>query len=308
MNFFNRFVIAIGFAVTISCTLDKTDFEAEMKRDVTEFSEFKEATTFNTGAYKVSIEALNGTFFKGYNEVRLKIVNTQNNQASTGLKVSFLPILTNSNGQKSSCPHKYLLSYNQDDAYYSGYVVFTSTSTKTNNWELYLGITANNQTHVSQQVLQVEEQRNMNLNMTSFTGNDSEQYIIALVAPQKPKVAENQLVAGIYKYNQPTEPEGDFPDPNQFSFSEVANYTLRLDPRMPEPSMGNHSSPNNVDLTQQTNGLYYGVVNYTMTGNWTLNFIMQNQAGETVKGTEVPTDFTPGINGAKSELHIDILF
>jgi len=72
--------------------------------------------------------------------------------------------------------------------------------------------------------------------------------------------------------------------------------------------MGNHSSPNNQDLTQQSDGLYHGVVNYTMTGNWTLNFILQDESGQTIKGTEVSTEFTPGIDGEKGELYIDILF
>jgi len=95
--------------------------------------------------------------------------------------------------------------------------------------------------------------------MTTFIGNDGEQYFIALLAPQKPKVAENELIAGIYKYNQPTETESILLNSAQFSYSEVKNCTLFLDPRMPEPSMGNHSSPNNVNLTQHANGLYYGV-------------------------------------------------
>ena len=116
------------------------------------------------------------------------------------------------------------------------------------------------------------------------------------------------MTAGIYKYNKPTTTAGAFPDETQFSYSEVAGYTLKLDPRMPEPSMGNHSSPNNQDLTQQNDGLYHGVVNYTMTGNWTLNLIMMNQNGLILKGTVVPTDFTPGVEGVKSELFIDTLF
>jgi hypothetical protein len=200
------------------------------------------------------------------------------------------------------------LVYNSDEKYYSGYAVFTSESNPMGIWEVYISFTNNNQTFTVHQPVNVQVQTNKNLNMTSFTGNDGEQYFIALVAPQKPKVAVNELVAGIYKYNQPTTPAGNFPDPSQFSYSEVSNHTLLLDPRMPEPSMGNHSSPNNLDLTQHTDGLYYGMVNYTMTGNWTLNFILRNPNGEVIKGTEVPTDFTPGIEGAKSELHIDILF
>ncbi len=308
MKFFKHFVIATLFAVTSSCTLDKTDFEAEINRDITEYFEFKEVTSFNNGTYKISIEALNGNFYKGYNEIRLTITNTQTNQALNSSEVTFLPILTDTDNNKTSCPHRYHLVYNAEQQVYSGYVVFTSISSPMENWDLYISFTDSNQTHTVNQLVTVKNQANMNLNMSLFTGNDREQYVIALVAPQKPKVAENELVAGIYKYNPPTEPAGTFPDPSQFSYAEVENYKLLLDPRMPEPSMGNHSSPNNVDLTQQADGLYYGVVNYTMTGNWTLNFMMLNQNEELIKGTEVPTDFTPGIEGAKSELHINILF
>lgn len=308
MKFFNLLVIAIILAVTTSCTLDKTDFEAEINRDVNEYFEFKEVTSLNSGNYKIIIETLNGTFYKGYNEIRLTIVNTHANQVLNSSKVTFLPILTDSDNNKTSCPHSYHLVYNSEEQYYSGYVVFTTISNPMENWGLYISFTDTNQIHTVNQLVSVQSQTNMNLNMTSFTGNDKEQYFIALVAPQKPKVAENKLVAGIYKYNQPTESARTFPDPSQFLYSEVQDYTLLLDPRMPEPSMGNHSSLNNVGLTQQTDGLYSGVVNYTMTGNWTLNFMMLNQNGQIIKGTEVPTDFTPGIEGVKSELHIDILF
>lgn len=145
--------------------------------------------------------------------------------------------------------------------------------------------------------------------MTAFTGKDGEQYIIALIAPQKPKAAENELIAGIYKLNKLPDPSVSVSlDHPLYSYTEASDYTLYLDPRMPEPSMGNHSSPNNKDLTQQKDGLYHGIVNYTMTGNWTLNFILRNQSGRIVMGTVLSQDFTPGTAGTKSELHIDILF
>ncbi|MGO3183847.1 MAG: hypothetical protein ACTIJ9_13555 [Aequorivita sp.] len=300
------FVIAVLFAIT-SCTIDKTDYESEISTIVTEFYEFEEAVSINKDDYKISIEALNGTFYKGYNEVRLNIVNTTINKEITDSEVTFLPIMTTANDEPVSCPHDYEMAYNNDGQYYSGYAVFTDESA-IGNWKLYLSFTDNNQIYTINQDIHIEAQSNKNLNMTSFLGNDDEQYFIALVAPQKPAIAENELVAGIYKYNTPTNPSGDFPDPSQFSYSIVTDYTLLLDPRMPEPSMGNHSSINNQDLKQQSDSLYYGVVNYTMTGNWTLNFIMLNQNGETLKGTVVPRDFTPGVEGIKSELFIDILF
>lgn len=307
MKHLHVLVIAI-FVVITSCTLEKTDFEAELNIETTEFVEFEPVTTLTNGNYSISIEALNGTLYKGYNEIHLKITNTQTNANLVGADVTFLPIFTDANGNKSSCPHDYHLDYNATEGYYSGYSVITSESDSTVNWTLYIDFEDNGEAYATHQIITVEEQTNLNLNMTAFTGNDNEQYFIALIAPQSPSVAQNDLVAGIYKYNKPENPAGTFPDLSQYSYSIVNNYTLLIDPRMPEPSMGNHSSLNNEDLTQQSDGLYHGVVNYTMTGNWTLNFIFQDESGQTIKGTEVSTEFTPGIEGAKGELYIDILF
>ncbi|WP_347219605.1 hypothetical protein [Chryseobacterium sp.] len=294
--------------MAVSCTLDKTDYENETNTAVTEHYEFKEAATVTQDHYKISIETLNGMFYQGYNEMRLKVFNIQTNENINASEVTFLPVLTKADGSKTSCPYQYTLNYKPNDRYYSGYSVFTEKSNTVINWKIYLSFTVNQKTYTVHKDITVNEQNNRNLNMTSFTGNDGEQYYIALISPQRPAVSENKLVAGIYRYNKPVAVTGNFPDPSQFSYSEVKGYTLQLDPRMPEPSMGNHSSPNNKDLIQGNDGLYHGVVNYTMTGNWTLNFILLNQNGKIIKGTKVSTDFTPGVPGTKSELFIDTLF
>ncbi|OXB10233.1 hypothetical protein B0A81_04290 [Flavobacterium plurextorum] len=307
MKSFKILVIALLGVIT-SCTIDKTDYQAEIDAEIPEYYEFKEAVSLTNGNYKISVEALNGRFYKGYNELHLKVVNTQTNQSVNTTAVTFLPILSNSDGSHTSCPHEYNPEYDNANKYFVGYSVFTSETAEGNSWKLYVSFTADNQKIEVNKDISVAKQSNKNLNMTAFTGKDNEQYVIALVSPQKPTVSENKLTAGIYKYNKPTTPAGAFPNPAQFSYSEVSGYTLKLDPRMPEPSMGNHSSPNNQDLTQQNDGLYHGVVNYTMTGNWTLNLIMMNQNGLIIKGTVVPTDFTPGVEGVKSELYIDTLF
>lgn len=294
--------------MVVSCTLDKTNYEDEINTAVPEHYEFKEAAVINKDEYKISIEVLNGTFYQGYNEIRLKITNAQTNENINVSNVTFLPVMTNGDGSKTSCPHRYSLNNQSTGQYYAGYSVFTNTSYAGRTWRLYMSFTVNQKNYTVEKEVSVQDQPNKNLNMTSFKGNDGEQYFIALVSPQKPQVAENKLVAGIYKYNKPMTTGGSFPDPSQFSYTEVSNYTLQLDPRMPEPSMGNHSSPNNKDLIQGNDGWYQGVVNYTMTGNWTLNFILLNQNGKIIKGTKVSTDFTPGVQGAKSELFIDTLF
>jgi len=291
------FLGAVCFAA-LSCTKEKTDYEGVTDSVTPDHMAFKEAANIHIGGYHISVEALNGAFYKGYNEIRVKITNNIANADVAG--VTFLPITTDADGGTGSCPHRYELAHRPDSNYYSGYSVFTSESHADGTWTLDIGFIVANQTLTAKLPITVQEQPNKNLNMTAFTGKDDEQYIIALVAPLRPKVAENELVAGIYRQEST--------DPSRLAYTEAGGYTLMLDPRMPEPSMGNHSSPNNVDLTQQDDGLYHGVVNYTMTGNWTLNFILLNADGRIVKGTEVPTDFTPGVEGVKSELYIDVLF
>ena len=286
-------------AVLASCTKEKTDYESELGAAAPEHLEFQEAYAFNTDAYTIRIEALNGAFYTGYNEVRLKITDTQTGEAALATEVTFRPILVGDNDQEMLCPHLHTPTYQEGDNYFSAYAVFTDESGTVGTWKLQIGFTIAGQTYTTQQNIAVGEQPNKNLNMVAFTGNDNEQYLIALVSPLKPRIGENELVAGIYRQDAKAQ---------QHAYTEVSGYSLLLDPRMPEPSMGNHSSPNNVDLTQHDDKLYRGVVNYTMTGNWTLNFIMLNQDGRILKGTKVPTDFTPGVEGVKSELHIDILF
>lgn len=300
------FITVIAF-VAASCTKEKTDYEAGIEEAVPDYGGFEEAMTIRSGKYDLSIETLNGAFYKGYNEIRLKITDSDTREKANVISATFLPIMKSGEDDWTSCPHLYALI--DSGAYFSGYAVFSEESIAQKQWALHISFIAEGRTHKVEQTVSVQEQTNRNRNMTVFTGNDGEQYYIALVSPLKPKVGENALVAGIYMFNRPTSaPSGEFPDPTQFLYKEVSGYTLRLDPRMPEPSMGNHSSPNNRDLTQRDDGLYEGVVNYTMTGNWTLNFILHNEDGRIVKGTEVPTDFTPGIEGRKSELHIDVLF
>jgi len=302
------FLFAVNFAL-LSCTKKKTDYEAEIGTAIPESGEFREAAIVHSNGFTISIEALNGICYTGYNEIHVRIKNSQTQEEVQPSSLTYLPIYTDEGGNKKSAPHRYQLNYNAALSYFEGYTVFTPETADNSQWDLYFTFTVENQTYVVKHTINVRTQPNKNLNMTSFVGKDLQTYIIALIAPQKPKVGENELRAGIYKLEKPANPPAaNFPDPSQFTFQEVSGYTLQIDPRMPEPAMGNHSSPNNKDLRQIADGLYSGIVNYTMTGNWTLNFLFLNPQGQILKGTVVPPDFTPGVEGRKSELFIDILF
>lgn len=65
----------------------------------------------------------------------------------------------------------------------------------------------------------------------------------------------NDFTAALYKME------------NMMTFTPVADYMISVDPRM--PGMGNHSSPNNEDLTYNSaTQMYDGKLSLTMTGYW----------------------------------------
>lgn len=50
------------------------------------------------------------------------------------------------------------------------------------------------------------------------------------------------------------------------------------------PDMGNHTSPDNVALTHQTDGSYQGAINLTMTGRWRIHLTIRDGEGNVVAG------------------------
>jgi len=125
--------------------------------------------------------------------------------------------------------------------------------------------------------------------VTAIDGS-GKRYVVTLVEPQNPRQGENDITAYIHERI----------DGN--TYNPVENFKLKLDPRM--PSMGNHSSPNNVDLTwDAAEKIYKGKVNFSMTGYWTLNLILQDATGETLYGNAIANEAE-----AKSSLYFEVEF
>lgn len=109
--------------------------------------------------------------------------------------------------------------------------------------------------------------------LTSVDGANR-RYVVTLVDPAKPKVGSNDITAYIHERI----------DAN--TYLPVERFTLKLDPRM--PSMENHSSPHNEDLTwNDEERIYRGKLNLSMSGYWKLNLILQDRAGVTLYGNPV---------------------
>lgn len=300
-------LLGVWCIIALSCTKDKTDYRPGLMPGNTGNSAFSDAATAPIGDYRIRVQTINGALHEGYNDFRVLITDGDGNAVATATDVTLRPIGTAASGAPTTAPHPEVLTYLPDSGYHRGYAVFPAVSDDRHAWTLAVGFTTADQPYESSLPVTVTAQPNANLGMAAFTGSDGVDYLIALAAPQQPQVGENSLIAGIYRRTTAPTGQGD-QGGTSWTYTAADGYTLLLDPRMPEPSMGNHSSPNNVDLTQGGDGLYHGTVNYTMTGNWTLNFILLGPDGQLIKGTDVPPDFTPGVAGEKSELHIDIVF
>lgn len=93
--------------------------------------------------------------------------------------------------------------------------------------------------------------------ISSFTDSLGNHYLMALAAPQLPKLGINNLDLFIVKRV------------DKDTFIPATDLTLELTTDM--PSMG-HGSPNNVSPVHRAAGRYQGKVNFTMSGDWQLQF------------------------------------
>ena len=104
-------------------------------------------------------------------------------------------------------------------------------------------------------------------------------YFLSLVNPTDWKTGTNTITAYVSQKSNPiTTP---------YALAEE-QFTIEIDPRMPD--MGNHSSPNNVALTRQSDGSYQGSINLTMTGRWRIHLTVKDAQGNVVAGGDDLSD------------------
>ena len=223
---------------------------------------------------------------QGYNEIALKIKDKTTNQYVKDATISWMPVMHMAM-MNHSCPKSPVTKVSTDGLVYEGYIVFQMAQNATEYWDLKIDYTINGTAYSMTSVIDVPASTKQKV--TTFTGSDNVRYIVAYVDPHHPKVGINDMVVGVWKMQ------------DMMNFPVVDNYKLKVDPRM--PSMGNHSSPNNVDATQTLAGdLYNGKLSLTMTGYWKINLQLLNASGTVLKG-ETITDAVPA-----SSIYFEIEF
>jgi hypothetical protein len=208
---------------------------------------------------------------QGYNEVALKIKDKTTNQYITNATVTWMPLM-HMTAMTHSCPKSPITKVSTGGSVYEGYIVFTMAQNAMEYWDLKIDYTINGTAYSMTSVIDVPASAKQRV--TTFTGSDNVKYVVAYADPHHPKVGINDMFAGVWKMQ------------DMMTFPVVDNLKLKIDPRM--PSMGNHGSPNNVDLTQTVAGdLYNGKLSLTMTGLWRINLQLVNASGTVLKGETI---------------------
>ncbi len=277
---FLRILPLVLVTIFASCTSDTNEPTIDELEGLTKFKEITN-TTHTIELYKHM-----GGLEQGFNEIALKIKDNTTNQYIKNATVTWMPVMHMAM-MSHSCPKSPVTKVSTEGSVYEGYIVFQMAQNTTEYWDLKIDYTINGSAFTATSVIDVPASTKQKV--SSFMGSDNVRYIVAYVDPHHPKVGINNMVTGVWKMQ------------DMMTFPVVDNYKLKIDPRM--PSMGNHSSPNNVDATQTLSGdLYNGKLSLTMTGYWKINLQLLNASGTVLKG-ETITDAVPA-----SSIYFEIEF
>ncbi len=267
MKFQFKYVLAALVASLTMISCNDSDDSAKLN-ELDGLTKIKEFANDN---HTIELYTNKGSLEQGYNDVMFRIKNNADGKYVKNANANWLPIM-HMTTKSHSCPKSAISKPGNNETLYKGYIVFQMPQNPTEYWDLKIDYSIDGSDYSATSVIEVPASAKRTV--TTFTGTDGVKYIMALVAPTAPKVAVNDMKVGVFKMQ------------DMMTFPVVDGYTVKIDPRM--PSMGNHSSPNNVNPVQAVQGgLYDGKLSLTMTGYWKINLQLANATGTVVKGEEI---------------------
>ncbi len=256
------FFLAISFT---SCTNEDDEVNLDP------LSKLTKVQTLKANGHSIEVYSAQKQFTIGYNELFIRIKDDTSDTYIANAQISWSPIMKMTS-MMHSCP-KSAISATENATVNKGYIVFQMPGNTDEYWDLKLDYTINNRAYTATKRIDVKSPVDGKKTINTFMGADNTRYILAMM-PFNPEVKLNDFSAMLFKME------------NMMSFPAVENYKVALDPRM--PSMGNHSSPNNKDLSYMAGDkMYSGKLSLTMTGYWKLNLKLLNATGEVLKGEAI---------------------
>lgn len=254
-------------ALVFSCSTDDND-DSNPVNEVDGLLLVKEIVN---GDQTIELFNEKGMFETGYNEISIRLKDNTNDTYFENASLSWMPMMQMPTMQHS-CPKSAITKVSGKNTVYKGFIIYQMTNADSSGWSLTIEYTIDGVEYAATETINVMQYENQNV--ASFMASDESRYILALIEPKDPSIAINEIKIGLFKME------------NMMTFPVVEDYTIALDPRM--PGMGNHSSPNNTDLTfNSADNFYYGDLSLTMTGYWKLNLKLMNTSDEVLKGEDV---------------------
>ena len=269
--------------LNVSCSSDNDDDDSRITNEVTGLTKIQDLIN---DTHTIELFNTTGQFKTGYNAISLRVIDNATNSYVEDANLSWIPMMQMPTMEHSS-PKSTITKTLGKDTVYDGFIIYQMTNLDGSGWSLTVNYTINGIDYTVTDAITVLQ--NDNQNSASFMGSDDSRYIVALVEPNDPKIAINDLKVGLFKME------------NMMTFPVVEDFTITLDPRM--PGMGNHTSPNNTDLTYNSaEQMYNADLALTMTGYWVLNLKLLNTNGEVLKGEDVTEENT------QSSLYLELEF
>ncbi|PKG50040.1 hypothetical protein [Olleya sp. 1-3] len=269
--------------LNVSCSSDNDDDDSGITNEVTGLTKIQDLIN---DTHTIELFNTTGQFKTGYNAISLRVIDNATNSYVEDANLSWIPMMQMPTMEHSS-PKSTITKTLGKDTVYDGFIIYQMTNLDGSGWSLTVNYTINGIDYTVTDAITVLQ--NDNQNSASFMGSDDSRYIVALVEPNDPKIAINDLKVGLFKME------------NMMTFPVVEDFTITLDPRM--PGMGNHTSPNNTDLTYNSaEQMYNADLALTMTGYWVLNLKLLNTNGEVLKGEDVTEENT------QSSLYLELEF
>jgi hypothetical protein len=266
-----KYIVAI-FAMALTFVSCSNDDETTVN-ELDGITKFKEITN---DTHTIELYSHMGSLEQGYNEISLRIKDNTTDKYIKNAEVSWSPLMHMAM-MTHSCPYSAVEKVTENGTLYEGYIMFQMAQNDTEYWDLKIDYTINGVDYTATEVIDVPASAKRKVN--TFTGSDGVKYLVAYIEPHHPKVAVNDIKVGVWKMQ------------NMMTFPVVDGYTVKIDPRM--PSMGNHTSPNNVNAIQKlAGGLYDGKLSLTMTGYWKINLQLADAEGTILKGEEITETVT----------------
>jgi hypothetical protein len=228
-------------------------------------------------AGNLTVEMLTDTQLKtGMTPVYLKIT-TATGLAVTDATVTFMPMMSMSNGMNHTCPMMGVPTVGSDGLYRVD-VVFLMKSSDVDIWSATVDITQPGADAVQAsfpQLTVTDSGRVATFTYTDPVSSAATKYVTSLNFVNPPKVGLNPIVFTVH-FKQ-----------DMMTFPSVDDAEIALDPEM--PLMG-HGSPGSVNPTLTAPGRYEGQLSFSMAGEWQTT-VTVNRAGVTVGAPMFATTF-----------------